>query len=178
MPDAARAGRPAALRLFTALWPGVATRAALATCRDALRWPSRSRPTATPKLHLTLHFIGALPAERLAALVAALPAPAGGFDLRFGELQLWRGGLVALMPRSIPDVLVELHEAQAAALRSLGLPVDRRQFRPHVTLGRDGPRQFDTPPPDIELRWPVRAHVLVCSRPDGRYEVLQRYTVR
>ena len=175
-PGPARHAAP--LRLFTALWPGVATRSALERCRDAIAWPPPARPTATPKLHLTLHFISAVPAGQLAALVAALPPPCGGFELRFDAVELWHRGLVALMPRSIPNGMSQLHEAQAVVLRSLGLAVESRAFRPHVTLGRDRPRQLEQTLPRIDLRWPVRSCVLVQSRPDGRYAVLQRYPVR
>jgi 2'-5' RNA ligase len=165
------------LRVFTALWPGVRLRQALAACRERIAWPPGARPTATSKLHLTLHFVGALPAERLDEFVAALPAPVHGLVLRLGELQVWRGGLTVLSPRAVPRELIALHALQREALAALGLPVEARAFRPHLTLARGCPQSFAPPATPIELTWPVREYVLVRSLPDGRYLELRRYRV-
>ena len=57
--------RPATTRLFLALWPDPAVRDALRTWRDLWSWPRGASPVATDKLHLTLHFLGSQPSERL-----------------------------------------------------------------------------------------------------------------
>ena len=48
-------------RLFLALWPDDGTREALAGCRDAWAWDAHAVPERTERLHLTLHFLGAVP---------------------------------------------------------------------------------------------------------------------
>ena len=53
------------LRLFFALWPPAATRAALATAGEALRFAAPAAPVARENYHLTIAFIGTVP---LAAL--------------------------------------------------------------------------------------------------------------
>jgi 2'-5' RNA ligase len=57
---------PAAVtRLFIALWPTPALRQRLVAHQAAWNWPARTALTAHEHLHLTLHFIGAVPTSRL-----------------------------------------------------------------------------------------------------------------
>jgi 2'-5' RNA ligase len=79
--------------------------------------------------------------------------------------------------------LVDLAGRLAAAARSLGLPVEDRPFRPHLTLGRWRPRQ----PADGELpgrladycgpEWPVTEVRLLESRlgPTPTYETVAEW---
>lgn len=167
--------REATLRLFTALWPDRATRRALAACRDAVPWPPGTRPTPTDKLHLTLHFLGAVPASRLAALQGALDLPAKAFELRLDVVNAWPGGLVVLQSAHPPAALAGLHAALGTALRGLGLPVEQRAFRPHVTLARHALASATLPAMAAPLPWRVEGHALVHSTPQGRYRVLRHY---
>lgn len=167
--------REATLRLFTALWPDRATRRALAACRDAVPWPPGTRPTPTGKLHMTLHFLGAVPASRLPALQAALALPVPAFELQLGVVKAWPGGLVVLEPAHPPTALAGLHAALGMALRGLGLPVEQRAFRPHVTLARHAPALATLPAVATPLPWCVDGHALVQSTPQGRYRVLRHY---
>ena len=94
-------------------------------------------------LHLTLKFLGAVPEERIQAIVAAL-ARSGSelrpFDARFR-------GLGAFPSTSRPRVIwagvldgapemIELARRVDAALAALGFAREERPFSPHVTLGR------------------------------------------
>lgn len=163
------------LRLFTALWPGPAVRAALAGRRDAIGWPPGAAPTPDDQLHLTLHFIGAFPADRLPELVGALQLPPPRpFVLRLGPAVAWPHGLVVLQPQLVPDALRELHAQGAAALSRLGVALEPRPYRPHVTLARRAAaaRLPEEAPP---LVWRAGGHALVWSA-SGRYRVLARYT--
>lgn len=184
MTDAATTplGRPAktpapegaSARLFVALWPDARVRQALVARRDAMSLPPGAAPTATDKLHLTLHFIGSVPAARVAEITAALQVPVQPFELRLELTEGWRGGLAVLRPIVLPPHLLQLHADLATALRQLSLPVETRAFRPHVTLARRaGPARPAAPAEP--LRWRVAAYALVQSRADGRYELLRRY---
>jgi 2'-5' RNA ligase len=165
-----------AVRLFLALWPGAAARETLRQWRDAWRWPAGAAPVHDDKLHLTLHFIGNVPRERLPAIEPALVVPFAAFDLAFGCATLWPHGLAVLQPLSTPAHLMQLHTSLREALQRLQLPSEERAFRPHVTLARraagatplaDGPA----------LRWRVRGYELMESRLGavGGYRVLRRY---
>lgn len=166
-----------AARLFIALWPSPRVRAGLASRRDALAWPPGAAPVPDAKLHLTLHFLGSVPLGRVPAIAAALPAPGAAFELRLDALEAWHGGLVVLRPRVVPPALAALHATLGVALRGLGLPVEARAFRPHVTLARRAAgtllRPAASEPP---LRWRATRAVLAQSMPDGRYRVLARAT--
>ena len=63
---------PAAVRLFIALWPPPAVQRALLSCQQAVCSPGLAWPVPAAQLHLTLHFLGAVPRQRLPALQAAL----------------------------------------------------------------------------------------------------------
>ncbi|NUZ06423.1 RNA 2',3'-cyclic phosphodiesterase [Piscinibacter koreensis] len=163
---------PATARLFLALWPDDATRAALARCRDAWTWGPNARPQPDPKLHLTLHFLGDVAVEAMAGLGAALPRFGAGFELAFGRAAVWSNGVAALEPGDAVPALSSLHERIGGALASCSIAVEARAFRPHVTLAR---RAHGSTPPAAPARigWRVDRYVLVQSLPGtGRYVVL------
>jgi 2'-5' RNA ligase len=124
------------------------------------------------RLHLTLHFIGAVPVARLAEVGDGLAVPCAPFDLQFDEAAAWPRGLAVLSPREVPAALVELHQRLAGALQRLALPVESRPWRPHVTLAR---RAAGAVPPAAAPagRWAVRGYALVQSQ--GGYRTLRHY---
>ena len=156
------------------MWPDAALRAAIAAWRDACTWPAGAAVVATPKLHMTLHFIGEVAADRLPAIVQGLRVPLQPFELALDRCVAWPRGLVVLQPSETPAALLALHAACADVLRSLELPVQRRPFRAHVTLARGAAGaslQQRTEP----LRWPAGELALVRSHPGPLgYEVLSR----
>ncbi len=161
-----------ALRLFIALWPTPATRAAAAAAQAALHWPAAARPVAATDLHLTLVFIGAVPQERLDALTQAARIPSARVELALDRVELWKGGTVVLRPTRVSAALVDLQGRLAASLRACGVPFDARPFAPHVTLGRKAPGIVDAALPPV--RWRSTGHVLALSA-GGRYRAIARY---
>lgn len=126
-------------RLFLALWPDAAVRAALAEVQAAVL-PAGVRAVAPEKLHLTLAFLGNPTAaargclERRLAGVAPQP-----FTLRLDTVDWWpRAGVVWIGPRVVPAALLDLQAACAAHAAACGIALERRPFRPHVTLARRG----------------------------------------
>lgn len=164
------------LRLFVALWPDPATREAVALWQRAWSWPERAAPERPERLHLTLHFLGNVSAQRLAALVDGLKAPCESFSLELGSGEIWPNGVAVLRPDSAPQPLLTLHAALSQRVTDFGLPVDTRPFQPHITLARRaaGARP---PPQGPHLHWHAdQGYVLVCSLPGGAgYEVLARF---
>ena len=163
------------LRLFTALWPPPAVREALLALRDRWQWPAGAALVAAPKLHVTLHFLGPVPQAQVPALLDALAQPLPPTELR-ADLQrqrVWPGG-IAVLELQVPDALRRLHALMGEALRRLGLPVEARPWRPHVTFARKAsgavaPHEEHPLPP-----WPIDEYALVRSS-GGRYDVLHRY---
>ena len=125
---------------------------------------------------MTLHFIGPVARERLDSIAEALAVPTGSFELRFGRAELWPGGIAVLSPLGCPEGLRALHRRLGDALRTLGLPTEARPYRPHVTFARKAAGAALRHEPTT-LRWRVRSHALVESRPGraGGYVVLRRY---
>jgi RNA 2',3'-cyclic 3'-phosphodiesterase len=164
------------LRLFLALWPGPSVRRALAAASDAWRWPATAARVAPERMHLTLHFLGDVPRDRVPTLARGLCVPCARFELRFGQPAVWPPGTALLLPDAAPAALLALHAALQVALAALGMATERRAFRPHVTLARHAASAV-TPRVVASLRWPVRGYALMCSLRDapGGYRVLMRY---
>jgi 2'-5' RNA ligase len=163
-------------RVFIALWPNPSVRALLREWRDAYVWPKSASPVRTEQLHVTLHFLGNIPRERLPELVQRLDVPFSSFELGLGRPELWHGGIAVLEPDVVPEPLLALHGALGEALEGVGLTPEARAFRPHVTLARRaGPMlaQIDGPP----VRWQVDGYELMESKvgAGSNYEIIQQY---
>ncbi|MGY2085249.1 RNA 2',3'-cyclic phosphodiesterase [Blastococcus sp. SYSU DS0539] len=180
-------------RLFVAVDPPDDARRdlerVLAPLRDAPGAPRWSRPD---RWHLTLLFLGGVPDAVVPGLVAAVaPAVAATPPMtlrlagggRFGSLRRPQVAWTGLDGDVAP--LVALAGRLAAAARGLGLPVEDRPFRPHLTLGRWRPGR----PADGALTdrlagyrgpaWPVTEVRLVESRlgPTPQYTTLAAWPV-
>jgi len=170
-------GAPATTRLFLALWPEPAVRDQLRTWRDAWAWPHGATPVAAGKLHLTLHFLGSVPSERVPALLDGFTLPFTPFTVDLGRAVLWPHGIAVLEPLEAPPDLLALHARLGEALTTLGLQPEARPYRPHVTMAR---RAGAALPPQAgpSITWDVRGYALVESRPGagGGYTVLRAYS--
>ena len=167
---------PSPCRLFLALWPETDERAQLLDYLQQWSWPRGCAPVSPARLHLTLHFIGAVERQRLAAVSGALQVPMTPFELTLSRAEIWPRGLVVLHAAPVPDALIQLHARLGAALRGLGLPLERRHFRPHLTLARRAAGTL-LPSAAPALRWQVSSYVLVESMPGdgGGYHIRARY---
>jgi 2'-5' RNA ligase len=162
------------VRLFLALWPSAQVVRQIDAWRDGVQWPATAAPVPTERLHLTLHFIGNLPADEVDGLRRSLQVPGRGFTLHLGDAAVWANGIAALTPLATPDALSCLHNDLAMVLRGNGLHVEERTWRPHVTLARKARGSRLPPSPSID--WPVDAtYALVRSSLHAGYEVLHRY---
>ncbi|MBI5367975.1 MAG: RNA 2',3'-cyclic phosphodiesterase [Planctomycetes bacterium] len=135
---------PPLIRAFVAAELSAAVRAELAAALAELR---RAEPgvkwTAPENLHLTLKFLGELPAEILERAHAAVALAAASCP----PLELTVRGVGAFPPRGAPRVLwvgcADRPPALGAAVLDLetrldlvGIPREARDFAAHVTLGR------------------------------------------
>ena len=168
--------KPPTVRLFLALWPDAAVRDQLREWRDAWSWPRGATPVHTDKLHLTLHFLGNLPGERLPELLDGFSVPFRPFSLQLGRAELWHNGIAVLSPDSEPKPLLDLHANLTQAVLALGLQAEARRYRPHVTMARraTGAAIPQSGPP---IDWAIDHYALVESRPGngGGYTVLREY---
>jgi 2'-5' RNA ligase len=163
-------------RVFFALWPDEATRAAISRAtRDAVR-ESGGRPIAKERLHLTVAFLGELAQAGLDVARAAAPISVGAFELALDAIGVWpESKILYLAPSAPPDALGALEARLWDALAERGFRGEDRVYRPHVTLARRARAVAARVEP---VRWPVRDLALVESFPEGRsvhYEVLERW---
>ena len=170
--------RPDRHRVFFALWPDDAIRAAISRAtRDAVRL-SGGRPIAKERLHVTIAFLGELTTAGLEVARGVPPIPVGPFELTFDAIGVWpESKILWLAPSTMPDALGQLEERLWTALIERGFRGEERVYRPHVTLARRArPVELAVAP----VSFPVRDLALVESFPDGRnvhYEVLERWAL-
>jgi 2'-5' RNA ligase len=133
------------MRLFVACELPSATRAALAEVQSQLRarGAAEVRWVHPEGMHLTLKFLGEVPAAKVGAIEEALAGAVEGpleMRLTFPTLGAFGGptrlrvlwvGVEGDAPR-----LVELARGVEKALAPLGFPPERRPYSPHLTLAR------------------------------------------
>ena len=126
------------------------TREAIAACgsaRDALRRRSERSPNTVrflpdDALHLTLCFLGSVERSALPDFVRVLEASARteSFSARFSGLDAFsspkRARVVVAELSDAEGRLTALAELVSRGAEKLGVPLEDRAFRPHVTLAR------------------------------------------
>ncbi|OIJ42275.1 RNA 2',3'-cyclic phosphodiesterase [Massilia timonae] len=166
-------GQQKTSRLFLALWPSATIRGQLRERRDAWQWPRGATPVHADKLHLTLHFLGDVPSERLPELLDGFSVPFVPFRLDLGKPVLWPHGIAVLEPFAEPPALLALHARLADALVGLGLQPEQRSYRPHVTMARRA-GGVAVPQDGPPIAWQADRYALVESQ-GGVYTVLREY---
>lgn len=127
-----------ATRLFVAIDPAPAVRDALgAICRglESARW------TRPDQMHVTLRFLGSLPASRIGAIASSLSsvaaAPFRVAAAGFGVFPSFRSPRVLWAGLAPPEPLRALAAAVEDALAGTGaVEREEKPFSPHVTLAR------------------------------------------
>jgi 2'-5' RNA ligase len=161
-------------RLFLALWPSTGTRRALAEHQSLWKWPAGALPIAPDAMHVTLHFIGAVPEGDVERIGERLQVAQRPITLTLGRPAMWPRGTAVLQPTHVPSALKDLHDALAEALRGLDLPVEEQRFKPHVTLARKAAAATLPAEPVTAVIWrAIGGYALVQS--NGRYRVLRRF---
>lgn len=168
------------VRVFFALWPNEAERAALAAWQTPLRERCGGRAMRADTLHATLVFLGSVAEHRLEALKLAAQEVAGaGFELRLDRAHYWGHNHIAFAaPSVIPAPLSALVHDLEQRLRAHRFRFEQRAYKPHITLLRHA-KWSDASLPDMEtVVWQMRDFVLVSSQRDeqgAHYEVLARF---
>ena len=183
-------GTPPARRLFFALWPNEAQRAALARATAKIARHSGGRPVPESNLHVTLAFLGSVPESRVAELRRIATRTGEEFPRAALPLVLT---LEALAHWSKPQVLTvlerqETHAADPGPVTALaarlttetaaaGFSPDLKPFRAHVTVARKVSRA-----PRVsamrKVEWSFDAFALVESRTLAEgpvYSVVESY---
>jgi len=161
-------------RLYLALWPDRDTQNKLQSICHRWTWPQGVSLAKPESLHLTLHFLGDVPDQRIPELIRALKVPVRPFDLVLSRHQLSTSGIAVLKPNSIPAELKILHDWLNETLHGLGLSTEKRTYRPHVTFARKAANAI--PPTQQQgqpVLWHVTGYALVKSH--NGYSILHNY---
>jgi 2'-5' RNA ligase len=166
-------------RLFFALWPDASVREQIAAAAAPAVASLQQRAVPAANYHLTIAFLGAVSP----ATVPDIAAAARGVRFAPFEVVLQHGGYwqrsrtAWLAPAGCPQALATLVDDLWNKLAGLGLVLDSRQFRPHVTLVRDADAvasaQFATP-----VLWRVQSFALLESTPGSAgplYTLLEEF---
>lgn len=121
------------MRIFTGLSLPPQACSPVLTLIDQLRPLVTLVWTPAEKLHITTKFIGEWPEVRLVELQQALAGamPTGPVIVRLGGLQWMSSALCAEAEMS-----GDLHQVTDRALEAIGVPSEKRTYRPHLTLAR------------------------------------------
>lgn len=170
-------------RLFFAIWPDQAALQQLVNLRDSLESSIRGRWILPVDLHVTLVFLGQVTSDRL-QIVETIASDVRGepFFISLDQLSGWRSvGVLCLTPRQSPKSLGSLVQRLVSGLGEAGFVLDKRTFRPHLTLAR----QVTSFPARLDhrlepIRFEVRAFHLVQSRPSvsaSAYETIVSWSL-
>jgi 2'-5' RNA ligase len=132
-----KADRDCGMRTFFALTPGAETALPIESWR-MLNWPLLQRPIPAANFHLTLAFLGDISASQLEYLAQrARGTDAGAITLALDTLGYWsKPQILWLGPASCPQALLDLAGKLRKSAASCGLKMDRRAYRPHLSLAR------------------------------------------
>lgn len=128
-------------RLFTAIEIPYEWRLAIRRLQDTLRREGvRARFTPEARIHLTINFIGETREEaRIRDVLAGLERPvAPALSLgSVGHFPRRKGGDLIVWEIDCDPSFLAYQKQEKKALMSLGLPLDDRRYRPHLTIARE-----------------------------------------
>lgn len=188
---AASAASEATRRVFFALWPDEAQRAALMRATAKAVRACGGRPVAAANLHVTLCFVGSVPVMRVAELGAVArqvatsrSTPAAPVTLDFQHLEHWARPQLLCALAAAPEsaqtpAAPDLARALGDAAQAAGFSPDLKPFRAHVTLAR---KVVKAHPEDRirPVRWEFTAFALIESRTLAAgpvYSVVESYAL-
>jgi RNA 2',3'-cyclic 3'-phosphodiesterase len=137
---------------------------------------NQGKPVAPSNLHVTLVFLGSVDASMQTAITqAASQIAIQPMSLTFDRLNYWKKpAVVCLTAEQIDPAVSSLVAQLSAAANQLGIALDERPYKPHVTLLR---KAHSLPSLEFNpIHWQAESFCLVesCSLPGGvEYRVLQ-----
>ncbi len=167
-------------RLFFALWPDERCRERLQHAQRRLALVGKqARYVPVANLHVTLHFIGNVSADKLPCFQQqARLLSAECFELTLDTFGYFKKARIGWMGcTQTPDGLTVLHRLLAGQLTDCGFHAEKRHYNPHVSMIRKLQRLPDNS--DAEsIDWQVKDFVLIESvsvKEGVRYDILDRY---
>lgn len=168
------------VRVFFALWPDAAERAALSAFQPVLKALCKGRVMLGGNLHATLVFLGNVDVDRLDEVYAAANSlKFDPFHLVWNQICCWKHNhIVHAAAEYTPEPLALLVRQLEENLLQRGFDFERRPYQPHVTLLRNARCDQIRLPEPGKLVWEVREFVLLQSVNGDhgtRYDVLMKF---
>lgn len=154
-------------RLFFALWPDDHVRVLLDKSFSKFNKISdKARVVKAANLHLTLHFLGNVPKDKVDCFVQQAKKVNGvPFKLTLNQLGHFKKPKVVWSGcESVPDELSELHNSLAEQLKFCEYAAEHRVFTPHMTLARKFLQPLPTDAQMTPIDWIVDRFVLIQSK--------------
>jgi 2'-5' RNA ligase len=130
----------ATLRTFFALWPDASARERIATLASDVVIHAGGRAPRSQNVHLTVAFVGNITGDRISALKrigASVACNVAPFTLRLDRMGAFHHQGIAWLGADVaPPGLLDLVFALRNKLAAKSFPVEKRLYRPHVTLAR------------------------------------------
>lgn len=166
-------------RLFVALWPSQDDRSAVSTALGTLPLPAGARRVPEQEWHITLAFLSVVPESLRSSIEQLLTQfPVQPERLVLDSFEWWPESRVGVWAATrTPPTLAAAHACLCRQLEDLGLRIETRDWRPHLTLARALDASCVTPSPQ-PLQWPIRSIALVESHAavgSGRYTPLMAH---
>ncbi len=154
------------MRLFFALWPDATTQQDWFHTTTPLLSALGGHRLSASNLHLTLHFLGEVAADRVSVLTQLGADVVGeSIALHFNRVECWgKADVVCLRPSEEPIALTRLVGHLGTGLQLAGFPVETRRFKPHITLARKLKHHEPALPLWPALDWQASTLALVRSR--------------
>jgi len=164
-------------RFFFALWPDNTTREAIFNCRS--QFTLSGQITDKSKLHITLLFLGKLNVNQLQTVIReAEKIICPRFDICLNHTGYFKKSkAIWLGLKSMPDVLLELHETLLSVTEKHLISNHQQTYKPHVTLVRKcfsiGTQQISP------ITWQIKDFVLVESIDTDKgvkYQIIKHFS--
>jgi 2'-5' RNA ligase len=153
-------------RLFFAVWPDAAAAKALHEAAREARLNCGGRLMRGETLHLTLAFLGEIPAGHwIDATAVAAGIAVEPFTVTLDRIEYWKHNRI-VWAGGESEPLAALASSLQTGLRASGFQLETRPFVAHMTLLRDA--RCPAPPPlAAPIAWAVTQFTLVQSSPSA-----------
>lgn len=141
------------IRIFFAIFPNKTIQSLLDDQAKYLLPLCAGRKVKKQNIHLTLLFLGNVMPERIAELRRiARTVSIKSFELNLEEIRYWKHNrIVYIKAKQFPEELSMLVDSLTGHLSAAGFLIDKRIYKPHITLIRNAIR-----PVTINLNNPIR----------------------
>lgn len=170
------------MRMFFGLWPDAATRATFAGEDRTVFGGNGGRMVSPEDFHVTIRYLGEVPAPLIASVEdigAKAARTVGPTMVEFDAVEWWKEAKVLVrVAKTLPQPLFQLDQALQIGLKSVGVALDPKPLKLHLTIVRNIPPYPTGVGPSVPMAWDADSLALIegSSDPGGpRYRVRKQW---